>query len=232
MNKYKLLTKQTVRAGVTSAIMIVVCIVIYVGASFYSDSVAKDKTDAENKLASETSTLANLRDQMEKSGAAEKRYAGLQQDRVSQEYYNTPEEFQKILGALAKQYKITDTKIGRWAKEVPSDKPELKNFEKFNIFTRPVHLEMKGISDMHIFSFLQALQAAVPGIIRVDMLSLKNTSEMVEGSFRDMGDGKIPIHVDAIMDLTWITVAPKAVKPAEGEAAAAGAAGAAAPPTP
>jgi hypothetical protein len=76
-------------------------------------------------------------------------------------------------------------------------------------------IDFQAVSDMHVFSFLEELRAAAPGLIRIDMVSLKRTADMLDASISQIASGSTPLLVDVKVEFTWIGIAPKEKKAGE-----------------
>jgi hypothetical protein len=213
MNKYKQLTKKTAKTGVGAAIVVGICAVFYVGLSMYAETVAKQKSDVESKVTTDQGLLGSLKDQMNKSGEAEKRYASLQENRTTQSYSSSLDQFFDFLRQAKGRYQLTQfNRIGKPPKETVSDKPELAHFKSYDVMTRPLKFQFNAVSDLHVFSFLDDIKASAPGMVRVDMLSIKRASDLNEVSFNNLATGASPLLVDAKLDITLITIVPKEQK--------------------
>jgi hypothetical protein len=222
MNKYKQLTKKIAKTGIGAAIAIGVCLAFYVGISMYAESVVKQKTEVEQKVTSDDGMLKSMKDQMDKSGEAEKRYASLQEKRSTQVYYSSLEEFYNLLRQMNGRYQIDKPKVGKNTKEMLSSKQELAHFNNYDVMERPLSFTFDAISDLHVFSLIEEMRASAPGMIRIDGLTLKRTTDMIETSYTNLSAGSSPLLVDAKLEITWITIVPKEKKEeAEGAAAKA-----------
>lgn len=222
MNKYKQLTKQIARTGIVAAVFVGACAAFYVGLSLYADSVSKQKSEVESTLSTDKDLLRSLREQMEKSGAAEKRYAVLREKRKSNAYYSTIEEFYEFVGQLKSRYQLDNIykKLSKSQKVVKSDKEALKHFKGHDVMVRPVGLKFKAVSDLHVFSFFEELRASAPGMIRIDNLSIRRNGDLTETSYNNFTTGVSSLLVDVDVDMTLITIVPK--EQTEGAQAEAG----------
>ncbi len=213
MNKYKQLTKLAAKTGISAAILVAICGAFYVGVSMYAENVAKQKSEVEKTVNADSDTLRNLQDQMNKSGEAEKRYAALQEKRETQLYASSIDEFFRFLSQAKTRYLIENlVRTVKPPKETPSDKEELKHFKNYDVMVRPLKFQFNAVSDVHVFSFLEDIQASAPGMIRIDSLTLKRVSDMSEVSYTNLTSGSNPLLVDAKLEITWITVVPKEQK--------------------
>lgn len=212
MNKFKQLTKRTVKQGVIAAIIVATVGGVFGGVSYYADTIAKAKSDAESKLSSDKGTLSNLKTQMDKSGEAEKRFAAIQQEHQSTEFYSNLDGIKGCLSASRGRYHLgTDTKFEKGT-EAPSDRSELSSLN-YNILVRSrMKLTFSALTDMHVFSFLQDLKTTCPGLIRVDSLKLSRKGELDDLTISQIRNGTTPLLVSAEVQLSWIGIMKKESK--------------------
>ena len=211
MSKYQELTKRTVKSAIVASAIVGAFAIVYIGLSMYADRIAQQKTDAANLYNQDSGLVTTLRNQLDKSGEAQKRYAVLQADRNSQDFSGNIEGLKEFLRNSKTRYHFDKVNF-KPQKEVASDKPELANFN-YNIMLQPrVSVQFLAVSDVHVFSFLDDLRRSAPGLIRIDSLKLKRTAELSDATLVQMGTGSIPLLVDATVEFTWIHITPKDTK--------------------
>jgi hypothetical protein len=158
--------------------------------------------------------LANLRGQMDKSGEAEKRYVLIQESRSNQNFsaeLDGEGGLKNFLTAAKTQFVFSENPKPtlKTAKPALSDKPELSNLN-YNIFLLPrMEFKFQAASDMHVFSFIDDLRRAAPGLVRIDKVELKRTSDMTPAIITQAQTGPMPTLVDATIEFTWIRIVPK-----------------------
>lgn len=213
MSKYQDLSKNTAKLAAKAIAIVVATGALYGAVVTYGDNVEKQKAEAEAKATSDNSTLTNLRNQVDKSGEAEKRFATIQAERVSTNYVADREELTTWLRAAVARYRFKkDAFKLTLVPEVASDKPELMNFN-YNITLRPhVKVEIEAISDTHVFSFIDELRSAGAGFIRIDHLDIKRKGDVTEQTLGQIRNGEAPSLVEVKMEITWIGLTPKEAK--------------------
>ncbi|MES2985013.1 MAG: hypothetical protein V4735_07495 [Pseudomonadota bacterium] len=215
MNKYKELTKQTVRMTIMALIVVAAAGGVFAAVSMISGNIDKRKTDAESKYASDSGMLTSLKSQLNKSGEAEKRFVAIQLNRPSPDFSSSLETLKDVLSKAKGQYGFGQFTLTR-ADELPTDKAELANFN-FNITVRPrMSLTIQAVSDVHIFSFIDDLQRTAPGLIRIESLQLKRTKDMDDAAISQLRGGQLPMQVEGKIEFSQIGVVPKAADAAPG----------------
>jgi hypothetical protein len=216
MSKYKELAKKTVKTAIVSAISVAVMIAVYIGISIYAESVAKQKQEVESKLSADKGLRDSLDNQMNKSGVAEKRFAEIQVQRTTVNYEANLDVLADVLRGAKQLYRFANLKI-KPAESRATDKPDLANFN-YDITVRSrMRLDFQATSDVHVFSFLEDLRASAPGMVRIDMLSIKRTADLSDASISQISSGTTPLLVDVKLEFTWIGIAPKDKKPDAGQ---------------
>ncbi len=219
MNKYQKLIKALITTAVKCFAVLAIAVGAYVAVSMHKESVLKQKTEAELKLSEAEAMRNNLRDQIDKVGAAEKRFIEFKGTREVDSFSANFEAFQAFLKASKDRYRLSMELLP--AKEIPTDKAELKNFSH-DVMLRPkIELTVKAISDTHVFSFIRDMQRNSPGLVRIEKVSIKrlDKSDLTDEVIGSLKTGASPLMVEAVIQLTWIRFVEKASKPASGAAA-------------
>ena len=208
MNKQKTLEKKIVKLAVMGLLALLVFGGIYGGSVVASNAVTAMKLEAERRLSDETTRLNGLRTQMEKSGQAEKQYAELMAFRVNQEFSMNQEMLYAWLRSAATQFRLTSFKLTR-ATEEDSLKPELAQLNYRISLRAPVKLEFAAISDMHVFSFIEALRRSAPGFVVIEKIEFSRKSDLKPDLLTNLRNGGTPPLVDAKIDFIWVGVVAK-----------------------
>lgn len=208
MSKHQVVAKKNIKTAISAVILVAVCGAVYAGMWFFASTVEEKKTAATNKSTQDEGLLNDLRSQVNKSGEAAKRFAEISGARRSLNFSGTKDSFSEYLRAAKQHYRLDKMDL-KLAKETVSTKPELQNFN-YAVTLRP-HLTLKfqAVSDVHVFSFLEDLQRNAPGVVRVEVVSLRRLSEMNESVLGQIPNGVAPLLVEATIDFTWINFVPK-----------------------
>ena len=221
MNKYQQLTKQIIKHAIKAGILLAIAGSVYAAASYYEEGTIKRKAAAEAKFAQDDALLTNFRGQMDKSGEAEKNFVQLQGTRNTQDFSESFDVFQNFLIKTKDRYRISaEIKL---AKEEPTNKAELKNFVYDVLVRQNLELTVKAISDAHLFAFIHDLETNAPGLVRINKFELKRvaaTADLTDESINKLKIGTYPLLIEGTIDLTWIRLVPKAVKPTAADASA------------
>lgn len=209
MNKLKILTKRLVRASMIGGALIAIGVGAYAGASMLSSDSEKQKQDVENKNRSDKSLVEDLKRQLANSDEADKRFMLLQEKRRTDNYAGGSDALIAYLKNEKLRYKFEPFNLSRLQKATLSDDPQLKNLTNYEVSTRPLQFKITATSDLHVFSFINDLQADVSGILRIDGITFKRLADLSDATIVQLSNGGKLSAVEASIDLTWVTVAPK-----------------------
>ncbi len=230
MTQYQQLMKKTTRTAVIAATVLAVLGGIYGGLDYYAGNVAQQKTDAASHYEQDVALLTTLRNQLEKSGEAQKRYAALQADRTSLNFGGNMEDLKEYLRNAKTRYRFDRVNF-KPTKEANSDKPELANFSYNVLVQQHISVQFLAISDTHVWSFLDDLRRSAPGLIRIESVKLKRNGDLTDATISQIPGGTTPLLVDTTVEFTWIHFTPKEAKDQKNNPAGA-ANGAPSPATP
>jgi hypothetical protein len=211
MSKYTDLIKETTKHAIKSVAVVAAFGGLYAGVFMYAERAAQQKMDAERKVSTDSAMLADLRSQMEKSGQAEKRFGVILQSRNNQNFTMDQDLLYSWLKGATARYRLGTLKFTR-AAEVQSTKPQLMNLNYTVTVRQPIKIEFQAVSDVHVFSFVDELVRAAPGLIRIDSMQIKRRSDVTNDVLANIRNGITPLLVDAKIEFSWIGIAPKETK--------------------
>ena len=212
MNKAKQMQKKLVKLGAIVGGAVVICIVVMVVTSSLADSAAQRKITAEGARNGDTSQIATMRNQIEQSGDAEKRFVDIALKHSSNDYSANTDTLKTWLRDMKEKYRFSDNFKLTLANEKKSDKPQFSALNYEVEVREPMRLEFSAISDTHVFSFINQLQHDMPGLVRITKLELDRKIDITTASLREFAAGSAPENVDADIEFSWIGIAPKEEK--------------------
>lgn len=209
MNKAKQMQKKLVKLAAIIGGVIVVSIVGMVLTGSMADSAAQRKAAAENSRNNDSSQISNMRNQIDQSGDAEKRFVDISLKHTSNDYSANTDTLKDWLRDTKNQYRFSDNFKLSLAADKRSEKPEFANLN-FDVTVRePMKLEFGAISDMHVFSFLRQLEQDMPGMVRITKFDVERRNDMTAASLREVASGAGSEYVSSSIEFRWIGVAPK-----------------------
>lgn len=214
MNKAKHLQKKLVKTAATGGAIVAVAIGAVVGSGMLADKELQRKNQAETSRSSDNSQIVNMRNQIDQSGDAEKRFLEISLSHTNPDFSANPNALKKWLRAMKDQYRFSDSFKLTMALPKPADKPEFSTLN-FDVSVRePLKLELGAMSDVHVFSFLDQLQRDMPGLVRVSKFTAQRRADYNSSTYRDFSSGVESDFVGAEIEFSWIGITPKAKDPA------------------
>lgn len=210
MNKLKLMQKKLVTIGgiALAAIAVAAGVMIFTGSM--ATSAAERKQSAESSMSADRGQLDSMKSQLSQSSDAEKRYIEVMEHRKNDNFVADSDAMKDWLRHAKDQYRFGDTDFKL---TMPLEKPSTRQglpTVGFDIVERPeMKLELTAISDLHVFSFLDALVKETSGIIRINAFDLERTADIDSASLRALLTGQNPTPVKASVEFTWVGIHPK-----------------------
>lgn len=215
MNKAKQMQKKLVKLAAIVGGIVVACVVVMVVTGGMADSALQRKTAAENARNNDNSQISTMRNQIEQSGDAEKRFIEISLKHSSDDYSANTDTLKEWLRDRKNHYRFTDNFKLSLANDKASERPEFANLN-FGVTVRePMKLEFGAMSDMHVFSFLRQLEHDMPGMVRITKFDVERKSDMNAATFREMAAGGSSEYVTSEIEFSWIGLEPKAEKKAD-----------------
>ncbi len=202
MEKLKRIKKNVlVEAAVAAAV-----VAVFVGIYFLVDSFVTSTESDETKVTGEVRTL-------DAQIAEEERKVGIVKSSIA--------EYNEIKAAMdAKQFALDRTRVEETLTKLKTQY-RLSNFtasiapeattkgaafdgKRVGIIYSDVKLAFSAISDVHVFSFFDALKTSLPGFIRVTKFSLKRDKKMDASIFVSLNKGEDVPLVQASVEFKWL----------------------------
>lgn len=212
MKKAKLMQKKLIKLAAVAGGIVVVSAVAMVVTGSMSDSALQRKTAAESARSNDNSQISTMRNQIDQSGDAEKRFVDISLKHTSDDYSANTDALKNWLREAKNYYRFNDNFKLSLANDKPSDKPEFASLN-FNVTVRePMKLEFGAMSDMHVFSFLRQLERDVPGLVRITKFDVERRNDMTATMFAEMTRGSTPEAVAGTIEFSWIGIEPKSAE--------------------
>ena len=232
MSKLKQLRQQVIKKSAIAVGVVVVCFGVSIATGMLSESANEKKNKAQGALGQLQGELTTLNTQIANSGTAEKRFLEIASTRRNDDYVADSDVMKEFLRAAKENYRFADDFKLNLAASKLSDKPEFSGMN-FDISIRePMRVELKAISDVHAYSFIQHLLRDAPGMIKVNRWNMKREKDIDEASIRLMSTGQVVESVETLVEFSWIGVAPKKMNPSDATAPSASMPGGPPPPMP
>lgn len=222
MNKQKKLTQLVVKQGKISAVIVLVFLGIYFATDYVLSRAEEEHSKADQSLAQEQALATSLSNQIEKSGFAEKHFLETQRYRTNMDYSNNTEGMKSWLKSAIGRYRLASTFKLSLTTAKPLENNELSGSKYELVQHEGMRVDFSAISDTHVYSFIEEMAAAAPGLIVIDSLNLTRMGEVDKARISDLRRGTEVYLVSGQMRFNWIGVNEKTNKNSAFAAPAAG----------
>ena len=208
MNKFIMMKQRLVRSTVIALLLIAGAGGILFLTDNLAEGVAKEKADADAALAKDTADLQMLKNKIERSGVAEKRYGELQANRSQSDMVITTDALVQVLRDEKTHFRLSSFKMVLGA-ETAATQLELVNQNIDVLLRSGVTVEFESISDLHAFSFLDNFIKNSPGLVSIKSIEMERKADMSSEVVTQLQSGQNVPLVTTKMQLTLVSVQPK-----------------------
>lgn len=208
MSKSAVLKKKFKKALIIFFIAIAVSGACAYGAYMYSESTLSEKQKMKSALAQKRLKVTELEQKFNIYESSFNRYNELLADFKKGRYHLNIAEAQKIIDSLRQQYRITNLEL-----KISGNKPygeTTQNYQGFEPQYREVNLTFYGLSDAHIYAFVQKLSDSLSGYVRFAQFDISRQRPMSDTLYQDVRRGSTPSIVQAEISFLWIGIVRKA----------------------
>lgn len=209
MIKAAAMKKAIIRQGVITAVIVIAAVGLMVGSGMLKSKAEQAKTTAESMRSSNTGKLSAMQTQIKESGQAEQEFLSISSTHKSDDYSANSDVLKNWLRDAKDHYRFGDGFKLTLPLEAPSDKTELSALNYDVTVRAPVKLELDAMSDLHVYSFLQALLAETPGLINVQRVEMSQNTPLTDDAIRQMRNGLAPMLVRSTIEFNWVGMEPK-----------------------
>lgn len=214
MSKLKTLRQHVIKYVAKLFGVLALCVGAYIAAGSFADSSQEAKTKAEAEVNQLRAQLANMTSQIDKSGKAEKRFFEIASARKNNDYVANSDTLKEWLREAKDSFRFASDFKLTLAPLANVDKPEFAGLNYDVTLRDPMRIELHAMSDMHVFSFMQELLHASPGMVRITKWSIKREKDLDAAALTSMSSGQIIDMVEATIEFQWIGVDVKKANPA------------------
>lgn len=208
MNKLATLQKDLVQHGIKLAVIVGALLVLMIGVGYFSDTQKETKEAAEKNLTSEQSELNALHTKLEQSNVAEKRYAEIILKRGNADFEVSDPILLKEIQESKARYRLANAKLTPVTEKI-SDRPELTSPAAEVSVREGMMLEFDGISDLHVYSFINYLVARGHGFAKIQSLDIERKTDLTPTAIAQLLTGQNVLAVNAKVRFTTVGIQPK-----------------------
>ncbi|MBN67036.1 MAG: hypothetical protein CMM94_05660 [Rickettsiales bacterium] len=212
------------RIAIQGAIAVVAVGVIF-GVSAFIAGVAEEATEEtsriERDIRSQESQIRSLKEQLGRSDESTEKYLELMTERGdNNDFYISREKARDLLAILRNKYRLTSLSLTVGPEQQVAD----ESFDGLTVDVVMMNVEITfgGITDQHIYSFLQNLRDDISGFMRVREFTVERRKRITNDIYLQVSRGGEPEMVAATLVFDWIGVKER---PSEGQEEAENAGG-------
>ncbi len=201
MKKYEALKKKlTIEGSIAIAI-----VAVFLGMSLFTSGLSteaeRERRQAQVNLQTVKRDLKKATERLENSGASMELYENLKKGRDEMSLVISRRTITQVLGTLKNNYRLTSLSL-QMDPEEPFENEELQA-AKLDVVRSNVVLELGGMSDQHIYSFIKEMRNKLPGFIKVKRLELKREKGFDIETLQQISNGAAPQMVSGKLAFEW-----------------------------
>lgn len=187
--------------------MIALCLTLDSMRASSEADLMRARTDLSFKQ-TEVNTLTN---QIENTKGAQVQFSKYVLTRKNTDFSANVDAAKILLSTLREQMNLGQDLRLTLNTDVPLNDPVFSNLPHKISMREATKINMTAATDMHIFSFAQALQAAMPGIIEILALKVTMKNSGIDNTtLTQISTGGNPALADAELVFNWYNIQPKA----------------------
>ena len=213
MKKQIVLQALLLRVGVVSLLVCFVAISIWAIVSGMESSSEDALMRAKNNLSFKQTEVNSLSNQIENSKGAEVFYAKYILTRTTDRFDGNVDAAKVLLNKLRQDFQLSPDLKLTLSVEAPLTEVEFANLPHSIAVRENTSLSFGGLTDVHAFAFIQALQAGIPGIIEITGLKVSKKDGGLNGAaLAQISAGASPVLAEATLNFNWYGLQPKKEK--------------------
>jgi hypothetical protein len=201
MRKFDKLKNKMIMELVVASVIVAVIFGISLFASGLAEDAEKDRRTAQAKLQTIRRDTQIAQERLQSSGASIALYDALKKERDEMSLTISRKEITDSLGRLKEKYRLSSLNL-QMEPEQPFEDEEIR-LMKLSVVKTTIVLEFGGMSDQHLFSFINELRRTLPGFIKVNELSLNREKIFDIEAMRQISQGATPQMVSGTMAFEW-----------------------------
>jgi hypothetical protein len=207
MTKSELLKNSLKKRAIIFIIAVGACTALAYGAYMFSMSNNEEKQRIESELRQKSQKVSELEQKFNIYEASFNRYNEILKEFDNKRYALDIPKAQALINDLRQKYRLTNLEL-----TISGEKPYGEanaSYKGFEPLYREISLAFYGLSDAHVYAFMEELQRSLSGYIRFAAFSVSRQRGMSEELYKDARRGSTPSVVKSEVSFLWIGVARK-----------------------
>lgn len=193
-----------------------VCIALFVAAGAWKASMESSKAQEQGKAGQQTAEINTLRDKIKNSGASKELYASVVEARRNESFTIDNDKVRDVLQDLVKRHRLSVNDKLEYSAEKDFTNPALTSLTTPITVRQEAKLKFAAISDLHAYSFIQALARELPGVVKYTRFKLTRKYPMDTELITQLAMGRAVYAVDVELTFDWFSIrneSPEATAP-------------------
>ncbi len=207
MSKSELLKRKFKKVIIIFLVSVVISGALAYGAYMYSDSAYAEKQEVERTLRQKRLKVSELEQKFNIYESSFNRYNELLQEYDIGKFTLDIDNAQRVINNLRQKYRLTNLELKISSEKIYGDSNQ--KYEGFEPLYREVNMTFFGLSDAHIYAFINELQEELSGYVRFAEFSVTRERPMSDALYQDVRRGSTPSIVQAELSFLWIGIARK-----------------------
>lgn len=183
-----------------------VCIALFVAAGAWKASMETSKTQEQGKAGQQTAEINTLRDKIKNSGASKELYASVVETRRNESFTIDNDKVRDVLQDLVKRHRLSVNDKLEYSAEKDFTSPSLTSLTTPITVRQEAKLKFAAISDLHAYSFIQALARELPGVVKYTHFKLTRKYPMDTELITQLATGRAVYAVDVELTFDWFSI--------------------------
>lgn len=208
--KMQAIQRKLVIEGGIAVTAVAVFLGIFMGVSAWSKGAVSGKTEVEGRSGQQQGEINTLRSKIDNADSSQKTYAKIVEKRGNDNFVVDNDKVRETLESLIARHRVSIEGKFEYSPEEKLALPELANLTTGFTIRRDATLKFEAISDIHVYSFLNALANKLPGVVNFKSLIVKREKPLNSVALSQLSLGKEAYLVQASVIFDWYAVVPAA----------------------
>lgn len=210
MKKYKKLMKRLSVEAAIAAVIAISSIAAMIVVSGFLDGKVLSQTALQSEVSGIQAEVAQTRDRIQSTGVSTKVYNQLKSSRETMSLVINRSDATEKLSALKDRFRLSSLNL-QISPDTPIEDEKLKS-AGLDAVKSSVDISLGGMSDQHLFSFIDALTHSFSGFVKIKEITLTRSKSFDIDSMREISRGSKPEMVNGKVSFEWFGVPYKESK--------------------
>lgn len=203
MNKFARLYKRLTRSLITSLIIVLGAVGFYLFADNLEENTASELARMRTQLSFKQTEVNTISNQLENAKDGEAQFLEYLLSRENHNFFMNVEEVKKQLRKLQTEYVLSEDLKLTLSTEAELNDPAFRSLPHVISLRKDAKLTFSALSDLHVFSLLEALSSQLPGIIEFTRVTITKKKDLNASALARISTGAKADLIDAELQFNW-----------------------------